>query len=161
MTRTNIRISLNITKRRQGQVRIQCYSGNKHKLYYYIVELLNMELTPYWHGRLPRQDFTVYMWDLRFSQQWFWRVLSTGIQCRVVCWKSTDVLEEHVAPIFMVKESCSSWFLAWLILWPWRWRRWHVPPKCRSTFNTLHGVISQKIELFIACTYCERFKSWM
>jgi hypothetical protein len=40
------------------------------------------------------------------------------------------------------------WFLAWLILWPWWWR-WHVPPKCWLTFNGLHGVISQKTELFI------------
>jgi hypothetical protein len=25
----------------------------------------------------------------------------------------------------------------------------HVPPKCQSTFNGLHGAISQMIELFI------------
>jgi hypothetical protein len=42
----------------------------------------------------------------------------------------------------------SRWFLARLILWSWRWRR-HVPPKCRFTFDELHGVISQKIVLFI------------
>jgi hypothetical protein len=38
-----------------------------------------------------------------------------------------------------------------------RWSR-HVPPKRRLTFNRLHGVISQKIELFITtavrtCSY--------
>jgi hypothetical protein len=34
------------------------------------------------------------------------------------------------------------------VLLPWRcWR--HVPPKRLSTFNGLHGVISQKTELFI------------
>jgi hypothetical protein len=38
-----------------------------------------------------------------------------------------------------------------LILRPWRWR-WHVPPKRRLTFNWLHGVISQKRELFITTT---------
>jgi hypothetical protein len=38
----------------------------------------------------------------------------------------------------------SFWFLAWLILRPWRWRR-HVLPKRQSTFNGLHGVIAQKI----------------
>jgi hypothetical protein len=32
---------------------------------------------------------------------------------------------------------------------PWRWRQ-HVPPKRRLTINGLHGVISQKIELFIS-----------
>jgi hypothetical protein len=37
-------------------------------------------------------------------------------------------------------------FLAWLILRPWRCRR-YVPPKRRLTFDGLHGVISQKTEL--------------
>jgi hypothetical protein len=43
----------------------------------------------------------------------------------------------------------SHWFLARLILQPWRWRR-HVPPKRRLTFSRLHSVISQKIELFVS-----------
>jgi hypothetical protein len=43
----------------------------------------------------------------------------------------------------------SRWFLARLILLPWRWRR-HVPPKRWLTFNELNGVISQKIVLFTA-----------
>jgi hypothetical protein len=35
----------------------------------------------------------------------------------------------------------SRWlFLAWLVLLP-LWWRWHVPPKRRLTFNTLHGVM--------------------
>jgi hypothetical protein len=42
----------------------------------------------------------------------------------------------------------SCWFFAQLILWPWRWRR-YAPLKHRLTFNWLHGVISQKIALFI------------
>jgi hypothetical protein len=42
----------------------------------------------------------------------------------------------------------SRCFLVWLILRPWRWRR-HAPPKRRLTFNWLHGVISQKTDLFI------------
>jgi hypothetical protein len=42
----------------------------------------------------------------------------------------------------------SCWFLAWITLQPWRRKR-HVRPKRRSTFNVLHGVISQKTELFI------------
>jgi hypothetical protein len=33
----------------------------------------------------------------------------------------------------------SRWFLAQLILRPWRWR-WYFPPKCLLTFNGLHGV---------------------
>jgi hypothetical protein len=48
----------------------------------------------------------------------------------------------------------SRWFLVWLILRPWRWMK-HVLRKRRLTFSGLHGVISQKIELFnvrILCT---------
>jgi hypothetical protein len=50
------------------------------------------------------------------------------------------------------RESSSShllsrWFLARLILRPWRWRR-YVPPKLRLTLNGLYGVISQKMVLF-------------
>jgi hypothetical protein len=61
------------------------------------------------------------------------RVLSSGILRRVVCWKSTDVSEEYVASIFRAKEYAKQetssayhmlpcWFLAWLILWRWRWK---------------------------------------
>jgi hypothetical protein len=42
--------------------------------------------------------------------------------------------------------TASRWLLAWLQ--PWRWRR-HILPKRRLTFSRLHGVISQKIQLFI------------
>jgi hypothetical protein len=41
----------------------------------------------------------------------------------------------------------SRWYLARLILRPWRFR-WYVHPKRRLTLNGLHGVISQKIVLF-------------
>jgi hypothetical protein len=46
----------------------------------------------------------------------------------------------------LVYHQLSLWFLAWPILWPRRWRQ-YVPPKHRLTFNRLHGVICQKIEL--------------
>lgn len=39
----------------------------------------------------------------------------------------------------------SYWFLAWYILWAWRWMR-HVPLICQFTFNILHAVMSQKTE---------------
>jgi hypothetical protein len=39
----------------------------------------------------------------------------------------------------------SRWFLARLTFRPWRWRR---HPKNRLSFDGLHGVISQKLELF-------------
>jgi hypothetical protein len=50
--------------------------------------------------------------------------------------------------------SASYLFLVLLILWPWGLRR-HLPPKHRLTFNGLHGIISQKIELF----YIYNFKT--
>jgi hypothetical protein len=43
----------------------------------------------------------------------------------------------------------SCWFLACLFFEP---LRGHIPPKCRFTFNGLHGVMSQKIELFTLCS---------
>jgi hypothetical protein len=48
----------------------------------------------------------------------------------------------------------SRWFLACIILRPWRWKL-YFPPKHRLTFSELHGVISQKIELFslLSCKY--------
>jgi hypothetical protein len=39
-------------------------------------------------------------------------------------------------------------FLCSLFFRPWRWRR-YVPPKCQLTLNVLHGVISQKMVLFL------------
>jgi hypothetical protein len=44
-------------------------------------------------------------------------------------------------------NQVSRWFLSRVILELWRWRR-HIPPKHLLTFNGLHEVISQKIELF-------------
>jgi hypothetical protein len=49
--------------------------------------------------------------ELRFWQRWLWRVLYSEIWRSAVCWKSTDVSEEHVSYIFMVEEyakACSS-----------------------------------------------------
>jgi hypothetical protein len=83
----------------------------------------------------------------RFSWHWLRTVLPPGMERCVVCWKSTDILEEHVAFIF--GANCASrWFLAWLILQPQIWR-WHVPSKCQLTFNGLHSVTSQETGLFI------------
>jgi hypothetical protein len=57
---------------------------------------------------------------------------------------STDVSEEHISSCHLL----SRWFLARHFFQIWRWRQ-YVPPKLRLTFNGLHGVISQKIVLFI------------
>jgi hypothetical protein len=53
---------------------------------------------------------------------------------RNVGWHSTDCFH--------------AGFLLSLFFRPWRWRR-YVPPKHRLTFKGLHGVISQKLVLFI------------
>jgi hypothetical protein len=50
----------------------------------------------------------------------------------------------------------SRWFLAQHIIRPWRWRR-YVPPKLRLTLNGLHGVISQKMVLFIIKSYISKY----
>jgi hypothetical protein len=60
----------------------------------------------------------------------------------------------HITPCIPLKVNrrfggpcchlLSRWFLAQLVLQPLRWRQYD-PPKCRLTFNGLHGVISQKV----------------
>jgi hypothetical protein len=93
--------------------------------------------------------------NFKFSHRWLWRILSSGIQRRVVRWKSTDVSEERVVSFFTVEAtnqyallaicfmllSCSAYSLT-----P---KRRLVPPKPRSTFFGLCGVESQKVVLFI------------
>jgi hypothetical protein len=76
-----------------------------------------------------------------------------------------NVSEKHVASIFRVKEYAklchllSRWFLAWLILRPWRWR-WHVPSKRLLTFNRLHGFLSKNIERTLHNHRHENFKTY-
>jgi hypothetical protein len=92
-----------------------------------------------------------------------WGVSSSGIWRRVVHWVWTDVSEVHIASIFRVekigstkpasKHVASLWptfllVLLNLFIRPWRWRR-YVLPKRRLKLNKLHGVISQKMTLFI------------
>jgi hypothetical protein len=91
------------------------------------------------------REYWSRIWDLHSNG---YEVISSGIYRHVVRWKWTDVSEEHVTSIFSkVLIATSRLFLAFLILRPWKWRL-HVSPKSRLTFNGLHGVISQKIELF-------------
>jgi hypothetical protein len=45
-------------------------------------------------------------------------------------------------------HKLSCWFLAWLILQHWRWRHCALL-KHQLSFNRLHGLISQKTELFL------------
>lgn len=72
-------------------------------------------------------------------------------------WKQMDCLPFPSCFLYNLRFSIndffcllptSCWFHAWLILQPWRWR-WHVLPKCQSTFTWLHGIVLQNIELLI------------
>jgi hypothetical protein len=49
---------------------------------------------------------------------------------------------------FALPVTCFMLFLTWLILLPRRWWR-HIPPKCRLIFKGVHGVLPQKIEIFL------------
>jgi hypothetical protein len=61
---------------------------------------------------------------------------------------STDVSEEHITPIFRAEKRSWARNQYESFLRPWRWG-WYVPPKHQLTLNGLHGVISQKMVLFI------------
>jgi hypothetical protein len=98
----------------------------------------------------PLTHLDVVFNQLNTGKTWLylWRVSSSGIWRRVVCWVTTD-FRRNISP------SSSECFppacllvLLNLFLRPWRWRR-YVPPKRPLTLNGLHGVISQKMILFI------------
>jgi hypothetical protein len=44
------------------------------------------------------------LWELRFSQQWQWILLSSGIRCQVVWEISASVVEEPVPFLFRIEE---------------------------------------------------------
>jgi hypothetical protein len=89
-----------------------------------------------------------FLW-FQFSQQWLWRVLTSGIWCCVL--RSWVMYQENImlsqswpntsqASNQLVWSTC--WLLiAWLALWLWRWRQ-YTSPKCQST-DELHDIISQ------------------
>jgi hypothetical protein len=69
-----------------------------------------------------------------------------------IFWDITPCSPLRVNRLFGVTcHLLSRWFLAQLIYRPWRWKL-YVLPKRRFTFNGLHGIISQKMLLFITIT---------
>jgi hypothetical protein len=77
--------------------------------------------------------------DKRFSWRWIWRVWScVATSC------SSEKPRRFGGK--RIASACFRWFLAWLTLPPWRWRR-YVPPKRRALCE-LNGVTSQKTSLF-------------
>jgi hypothetical protein len=94
--------------------------------------------------------------------------VSSGIQRRIVRWKTKKVSEEESPPFpesnktskIPVSKQVSSnvacnlilrWYVVRLIR-SWKWRR-YVHPKRQLTFNALYSVISQKIVLFKRICY--------
>jgi hypothetical protein len=93
-----------------------------------------------------------------------------GVLCEVHCYCPEVFLDGEISDLkyswftsqhnnHFLKPRCCSWskqvasslpagFFLNLFLLPWRWR-WYVPPKRRLTLSGLHGVISQKMILFI------------
>jgi hypothetical protein len=88
-------------------------------------------------------------------------VLTAVVMKSTIFWDITPCTPSKAKPTFRRNMSppssvsknkpssllLSRWFLARLILRPWRWRR-QVPLKRRLTFNGLQGVISQKRGVF-------------
>jgi hypothetical protein len=69
--------------------------------------------------------------------------------------RQSNVSEVHIVSIFrgwkarhqlQQLDTCFCWFLAWLTLWPRRWRR-YVPPK-RQAPSELRAITTQKTILF-------------
>jgi hypothetical protein len=71
-------------------------------------------------------------WNLKVQ----WRISSSGIWRRIVRWVSTDVSGEHIASIFRVEEKVQK-------------TSEQAGGKRRLKLNGLHGIISQKMILFI------------
>jgi hypothetical protein len=93
------------------------------------------------------------VWHIACPCRWYHSnaMIAERVLFYVVRGKWTDVLEDVSPPLSGLKSKLClqpAWFLAWLSLEP-RILRLHIPPKCWLTFNGLHGVISQKIQLFI------------
>jgi hypothetical protein len=75
-----------------------------------IVSSLCMGVT---HGLACLRKNIIWGWDLRFQQQWLWKVLPSEEQSYVVQWKSTDVLGKRVIFIFRVEGKNPSKKVAW------------------------------------------------
>jgi hypothetical protein len=49
----------------------------------------------------------------RFSQRWWWRMLSSEVWRRVIAYNFTDISEEHTATIFRVESMLSKQAAEW------------------------------------------------
>jgi hypothetical protein len=90
--------------------------------------------------------------------------VASSTKCRI--WRSHSINYSEfylsgITPYRFVKirwrfgcnVAASYLSLAWLLLQPWRWRR-YVPRKCLLSCIRLHNVLSQKIEPFCKIKWC-------
>jgi hypothetical protein len=75
-----------------------------------------------------------------------WRLVGSGDKCIQTCvsWVELAFSENQGGPAGDMACYMLHAGFTCLELQPWRWMQ-YVPPNCRSTFNGLHSVISQKI----------------
>jgi hypothetical protein len=73
----------------------------------------------------------------------YFLVLSFVFLIMVLMWPNI-----FIEGFYLMLATCFTLVSCLVFLRPWRWKR-HVPPKRQLTFMGLHGVISQKIKLFI------------
>jgi len=67
------------------------------------------------------QKKKIYLWQMRLSQLWVWKLLSSGTWCSVVWYICASILEKTVIYIFMVHEcvcSNTSRYCCFLSFWP-------------------------------------------
>jgi hypothetical protein len=108
-------------------------------------------ITSLWPGYGPSYGkLKIMMLYLGFSEWYVWRILSSVIYHYVVWWKSAEVLEEHI----IIQEASrglldACFMLAFcLTFYSTMKMEQYVPLSSQSTVIRLHGVISQKKELF-------------
>jgi hypothetical protein len=114
----------------------------------YISKIFFVYLKVYFYRRLLTGENNNWYWksETKFSSK-------TSVFCDIKTYSLLEV-NRSFGRIYRLHLHgycllfASRMFLVWLILRHWSSRR-HVPLKRRLTFNGTHGVISQKIEIFL------------
>jgi hypothetical protein len=76
------------------------------------------------------------------------------LNIKISCWCTKVYIQFRPKYLGIEHSECfachllTRWYLACLIPTPWGWK-WYFLPKRLLTFNGLHGVISQKLVLFV------------
>jgi hypothetical protein len=89
--------------------------------------------------------FSKCLFKIFFLPTNVWRMLFKNASCKVLLLFSVRFLQQYLwRVVFWYITPASCWFLVWLTLRLWRWRRYD-PPKRRMTLTGLRT--SQSIEL--------------